>query len=82
VYNRQGTFEVDETYAPPYVINSGEEQNANPVSGGTYEDLIFVKQINRTGQESGKPIGRNPNFHNTASRYAPAYGRLGARLSF
>jgi len=86
VYNRQGTFGVDDVYAPQFSLAQGKmtgaEQNANPVSGGTYEDLIWVKQINRDGVESGTPIGRNPNFHNTTSRYAPAYGRLGARLTF
>jgi hypothetical protein len=86
VYNRQGTFTVDETYAPQFSIAQGmiggTEQNANPVEGGTYEDLIWVKVIDRTGKESKDPIGRNPNFHNTASRYGPAYGRIGARLTF
>jgi len=81
VYNRQGTFEVDETYAPQ-VNYDGIEQNANPVSGGTYEDLLWVKQINNAGVESATPIGRNPNFQNTSRRYAPAYGRLGLRLTF
>lgn len=85
VYNRQGTFAVDETYAPPISLGAGgQEQNANPVSGGTYEDLIWVKAIDSNGNESptGTPIGRNPNFHKTTSRYSPAYGRLGMRLTF
>jgi hypothetical protein len=85
-YNRQGTFSVDDTFAPQYSLSQGGaggvEQNANPVSGGTYDDLIFVKVIDRQGNESAAPIGRNPNFHNTAGRYGPAYGRLGARLTF
>ena len=85
-YNRQGTASVDDTYAPQYSLSQGGtggvEQNANPVSGGTYDDLVWVKVIDRNGTESGAPIGRNPNFHNTASRYGPAYGRLGARLTF
>ena len=61
---------------------AGEQQNANPVSGGTYEDLIWVKEIDMNGIETAKPIGRNPNFHNTTRRYAPAVGRLGVRLTF
>ena len=81
VYDSQGTASVDNTYAPP-VSQSGQVQNANPVSGGSYEDLIWVKKIDAKGVESSTPIGRNPNFHNTASRYAPAYARLGARLTF
>jgi outer membrane receptor protein involved in Fe transport len=86
VYNRQGTFDVDDVYAPQFSIQQngggGTEQNANPVSGGTYDDLIWVKTIDRNGVESATPIGRNPNFHNTTQRYGPAYGRLGLRLTF
>jgi len=85
-YNRQGTFGVDTTYAGQYSLSQGGaggvEQNANPVNGGTYEDLIWVKVIDRDGVESPAPIGRNPNFRNTNSRYAPAYGRFGMRLTF
>jgi hypothetical protein len=91
LYNRQGTFYTDDTYAPYYKLaglNSmgqpvgGEQQNANPVSGGTYQDLIWVKEIDQTGKESNVPIGRNPDFHNTTARYAPLSVRLGARLTF
>jgi hypothetical protein len=81
VYDSQGTAAVDNTYAPA-VSSNGKLQNANPVSGGSYDDLIWVKQIDEKGVESAAPITRNPNFHNTASRYAPAYARLGARLTF
>jgi hypothetical protein len=88
VYDRQGTANVDNTYAPPVKqanpnsMGSGTPQNANPVSGGTYDDLIWVKTIDQRGNETGVPIGRNPNFHNTTQRYAPASGRLGVRLTF
>ena len=41
-----------------------------------------IKVIDRDGIESGKPIGRNPNFHNTQQRYPPAYARLALRLTF
>jgi len=81
VYNHQGEFQVDQTYAPPVSLG-GTIQNANPVSGGSYEDLIWVKQIDNKGVEQPKPIGRNPNFLNTTQRYQPAYARLGARLVF
>ena len=80
-YNNQGTFQVDSTYAPPVALG-GTIQNANPVSGGAYEDLLWVKQIDRDGNETNKPIGRNPNFGNITVRYAPAFARLGARLTF
>jgi len=86
LYNHQGTFDVDNTYAPYYKLSSagmaGEQQNANPVSGGTYEDLIWVKEIDQGGAESAKPIGRNPNFHNTSSRYAPMSAQAGFRVTF
>ncbi|MBA3396288.1 MAG: TonB-dependent receptor [Deltaproteobacteria bacterium] len=81
IYNRQGTFNVDNTYAPR-VTNDGDIQNANPVSGGTYEDLIWVKSIDGDGTETPNPIGKNPNFRNTSARYAPGYGRIGVRLTF
>src|SRR5690606_16027476 len=75
VYNRQGTFRVDETYAPQYSLAGGGaggvEQNANPISGGTYEDLLWAKVIDRNGVESTTPLGRNPNFGRTTARYAP-----------
>jgi hypothetical protein len=86
VYDRQGAADVDNNYAPYYKLlgggYGGEQQNANPVSGGTYEDLVWVKEIDTKGKETSIPIGRNPNFRNTISRYAPAYGRLGVRLTF
>ena len=89
-YNRQGTFYVDDTYAPAYSVSQGgaggNEQNANPISGGTYEDLTWAKAIvtDSSGRpiETNTPLGRNPNFHNTAVRYGPAFGRLGMRLTF
>ena len=81
VYDRQGTFYVDNTYAPSGKLNGGL-QNADPISGGTYQDLIWLKTFDRSGGETSEPIGRNPNFHNTTARYSPAYGRIGLRLTF
>ncbi|HSS02017.1 MAG TPA: TonB-dependent receptor, partial [Kofleriaceae bacterium] len=81
VYNHQTDFLVDQTYAPSVSLG-GTIQNANPVSGGSYEDLIWVKQIDNKGNEQPKPVGRNPNFLNPIVRYPPAYARIGARLVF
>ncbi|HEX3762190.1 MAG TPA: TonB-dependent receptor, partial [Kofleriaceae bacterium] len=81
LYDYQGSATIDSTYAPQTTA-TGQFQNANPISGGSYEDLIWLKQIDRMGNETSKPISRNPNFGNTSSRYAPAFGRLGARLTF
>jgi hypothetical protein len=92
IYNRQGTAAIDQTYAPYYNLVGldpttglpfgGNQQNANPVSGGTYQDLIWVKTIDQNGNETSRPIGRNPDFGNTVTRYAPAAVRIGARLTF
>ncbi len=87
IYNRQGEAGVDDNYAPQFKLSapnstSGSEQNANPVAGGTYEDLTWVKTIDATGNETGVPIGKNPNFRNTTGRYSPANARVGLRLTF
>jgi hypothetical protein len=86
LYNRQGTFRVDDTYAPQFSLQGGGgggiEQNVNPISGGTYEDLVWAKTADRNGVETATPAGRNPNFGNTISRYAPASAQLGFRVTF
>jgi len=80
VYDHQGTFAVDATYAPRF-RRDGSESNANPISGGTYEDLIWAKAIDG-GTETARPVARNPNFGKTVSRYAPASAQVGFRLTF
>jgi outer membrane receptor protein involved in Fe transport len=85
--NRQGTFDVDATYAPAVRQAlpgqaGGSENNVNPISGGTYSDLIFAKTIDGQGVETSTPTARNPNFQRTASRYAPASAQVGFRLTF
>jgi outer membrane receptor protein involved in Fe transport len=86
LYNRQGTFRVDDTYAPQYSLTGGGvgglEQNVTPISGGNYEDLIWAKTISSTGAETAIPVGRNPNFGNTTARYAPASAQVGFRVTF
>jgi hypothetical protein len=64
---------VDETYT---------FDNANPVVGGTYSDLIWVKRQDTGGLETDDPVRRNRNFQNVAGRYQPFYVQIGARLSF
>ena len=66
----------------PSPMPSRKRKAANPVTGGTFEDLIFVKTIDTNGNESPVPIGRNPNFRNTSGRYAPLFARIGFRLTF
>jgi outer membrane receptor protein involved in Fe transport len=88
LYDHQGSAGVDDSYAPqfrlsgPGGLSSGVEQNANPISGGTYKDLIFAKRIDAEGVETADPIGKNPNFRNTDQRHAPGYALFGARLTF
>jgi hypothetical protein len=87
VYNRQGTANVDETYAPPTRRDSklgaaSGVNNVNPISGGTYEDLIWAKTTDASGTETSTPTARNPNFGNTIGRYAPTSARVGLRLTF
>lgn len=87
VYNRQGTAGVDDNFAPQFKLSapnstSGTEQNANPVSGGTYQDLVWVKTIDSKGVETAVPIGKNPNFRNTTGRYSPLNANFGMRLNF
>ncbi|MDB4959544.1 MAG: TonB-dependent receptor plug [Myxococcales bacterium] len=81
IYNRQGTFNVDDTYAPS-VRHGGGVNNVNPISGGTYDDLIWAKTIDATGAESAIPTARNPNFHRPTSRYAGASAQVGFRVTF
>jgi hypothetical protein len=73
IFNRQGTFRVDAEYTL---------DPANPVVGGSYEDLIWVKAQETNGTETGSPVDRKRNFGNVSSRYAPFFARLGARLTF
>ncbi|HEY5948117.1 MAG TPA: TonB-dependent receptor, partial [Kofleriaceae bacterium] len=87
IYNNQGVAAVDNTYAPAFKqgesdMSDSTRQSANPVSGGTYDDLLWVKVIDREGKETSSPIGRSPNFGNTTSRYSPLYVQVGARLTF
>ncbi|MBX3156685.1 MAG: TonB-dependent receptor [Deltaproteobacteria bacterium] len=87
VYNRQAQFNVDATYAPALrrtssIASSGRPNNVNPISGGTYEDLIFAKSIDQDGVETAIPTAVNPNFRRTAARYAPASTQVGFRLTF
>jgi hypothetical protein len=69
----EGVFSVDESYT---------FDAANPVVGGDYEDLVFVKAQDTDGSETSSPVLRNRNFNNPAARYTPFFAQLGARLTF
>ena len=74
VFDDQGTFGVDDNYT--YI------SNVNPISGGSYEDLIWLKENDTNGIETSAPSTRNPNYGNVSQRYAPFSARFGARLTF
>jgi hypothetical protein len=74
VFNDQGTFGVDDNYTYFSYVN--------PISGGTYEDLIWLKENDQDGIETSSPSNRNPNYGNVSVRYSPFAARFGARLTF
>jgi Carboxypeptidase regulatory-like domain/TonB dependent receptor len=74
LYDHQGQAAVDEDYT--------YRSDANPIVGGTYEDLVFAKALSTDGFETTEPVLRNPDFGHTIARYAPMSARLGARLTF
>ncbi|MBA3454497.1 MAG: TonB-dependent receptor [Deltaproteobacteria bacterium] len=87
LYDNQGTFDTDQTYAPAVRrtapgAGGGSENNVNPIVGGGYEDLMWAKTIDSTGNETGVPTARNPNFGKATSRYSPTSARIGFRLTF
>jgi outer membrane receptor protein involved in Fe transport len=74
VFNDQGTFGVDNNYTYRSYVN--------PISGGQYEDLIWLKENDQSGIETSSASNRNPNYGNVSRRYAPFSARFGARLTF
>lgn len=80
VYNRQEQTDVDEIYTDSSVLNN----YANPVIGGEYQDLVWLKALDENGKEPATPVPvvRNKNFGRTTGRGAPLSVRLGLRLSF
>ncbi len=77
VYNRQGEAATDDSYGYYSIDN-----NANPVVGGTYQDLIWVRRVDHSGNDTGQPLIRNPNYGNTTARYSPLSVQFGARMTF
>ena len=61
IFNSQTTASTDQEYT----IDS-----ANPVVGGSSEDLVFLKGThNASGIETGIPVTRKLNFGNTLGYY-------------
>jgi hypothetical protein len=71
----EGVFRVNEVYTFDV---------ANPIVGGDYEDLIWLKGLGTEGQErtDGSPVTRNRNFGQPTVRYVPFFAQIGARLTF
>lgn len=78
IMDYQGGAAIDDTYA----IDTDGSNNSNPIVGGTYQDLIWAKTVNSSGEERKTPLQRNPNYGNIAGRYAPISARFGLRFSF
>jgi hypothetical protein len=74
IANDQGTALVDESYS---------FSPANPIVGGSLDDLVYLKQTElSSGTLTPHPVSRNINFGNTSARYQPRFGRVGLRLTF
>ncbi len=57
--------------------------NVNPVVGGSYEDLLYLKALNvGDGTETGQAARRLRSFGTVRSRYRAPWAQFGARLRF
>ena len=75
VFDEQAAETVDTSY-------TALSSNANPISGGSYSDLIWEKLINLNGDETNTPVSRNTDFGKPLTRYAPTAAQLRFRLRF
>jgi hypothetical protein len=73
VFDAQPAATVDTTYTIA---------NANPISGGSYSDLIWAKTIDANGNQTNTPVSRNSDFGKPLTRYAPTAAQLRFRLRF
>jgi hypothetical protein len=76
LFDTQSVSSVDNSYAAPIA-------SAQPISGGNYSDLIWIKATSfGTGEETRDPLQRNTTFHQPTAYYPPLSARLGFRLTF
>jgi len=73
VLNAQDEVNVDEIYT---------FDNANPIVGGTPDDLAHVKALDGDGLPTNTTVTPNKNFGHLNSRQAPRSVQLGVRLTF
>nr|HEX4318817.1 TonB-dependent receptor [Kofleriaceae bacterium] len=76
VLDRQSAI-VDDQYQDRAGLTSTQG-----VSGGTYADLIWLRDLRSDASEIAAPVERNPRFGRPLAYTAPTFARLGARLSF
>jgi hypothetical protein len=74
VFNLETQFAIDESYS---------YQSANPIVGGSKDDLAYLKHVNEDdGKETGEQVRKNLNFGNPVSRFDSMRGRVGLQLRF
>jgi hypothetical protein len=74
LFNQEQTFIVDEAYT---------FDNANPIVGGEYEDLVYLKAADLfSGVQTPHPVRRQAQFNQTRDRYTSQSIQFGARLTF
>ncbi len=73
LFKKEGVYAVDEAYT---------FDSADPIVGGDYEDLIWLKSRTTTGEETSNAVTRNRNFGNPSARYSTFFAQFGARLTF
>jgi hypothetical protein len=82
LFDAQDTDTLDLSYA----LESSAGQTTRPIDGGSYADLIWLKQIRPDSrgfpEETSTPIQRNPHFRQPSSHYGARTVQLGARLAF
>ncbi len=73
VFNTQTEGSKDEEYTVDRV---------NPIIGGDFGDIPYLKRQNPGGVETGELARKNRNYGNTTGRLAPLTGRFGLTLTF
>lgn len=81
LFDTQTVDAVDQSYAPTAVLR-GFAQASLAISGGSYEDLIWAKARDASGNETSRPLARNTHFGQPAAWSFPIAARFGVRLTF
>jgi hypothetical protein len=73
VLNRQKPVAVDDEYTL---------DETNPIVGGDFADLIWLKSQTTDGGETPNPAQRKLSFNEVSGRTSPLFVEIGARLNF